>query len=280
MSVLKKHTVGKNIPWIVEEYHSFEELLRFNRTRQHLHNEDTINSREFDEDWMGVKSYSEAENLLRYGWDKHVPELKKYIDKTKINGTTVKRMRTEQNVTGFAPIVSNAILGLPNSMLNTVIKPIKTKVISIMYDITTPCGFSPKTILQIGLKLMRTIIVLESKGYRVRLQAMQSYSDSKSADMLMVRVKNENQPLDCKRIMFPLIHPGMFRAIGFAWWERCPGTKAKGGYGHFMAAEYGEKKTRQYMKEVFGKDVKYINCGELTDLSEEQIEERILQNLF
>lgn len=261
--------------WIVEEYSLFSELIDLIKSRPHLHNKDNLNDK-YSESFVSVRNFSEAEDLLVNGWSEYVPALQREIRKNKTLGTEVKRIRIENSRVGFAPIVPKALLGHPDSMLDIRIRPIKMKVIHLIYDITSSCFVNQKDILRVGIALVKTIIKLEQKGYRVRLQAAQSYSDSASADMLLMNIKNENQPLDLKRIMFPLIHPAMFRGIGFAWWERCPETEYKSAYGHLMSKEYGLRKTKEYVKTVFGDHVNYISCGELTEYNDETIEKKII----
>jgi len=264
---------------MIETFSSANELVSITKARKFNPNggfdSDTFSGqRDGDGSWQGCKTMKEAVGLLQNGWAENVEVLKNKMNgtKQKVDG---KRMTFKNDVVGYTPIVPLAIMGIPNSMLNSHQRPIKTKIIDLYYDTTVSCGNSPKQILNNGMKIVETVINLEQSGYRVRLSAMQSYSNRETSDTLIVGVKSENQPLDIKRIMFPLMHPAMFRMIGFGWYERCPTATHRSGYGRALSYTFTEKQMQDFIEKAFGKTAIYISGTFIQEKSQEHIENQL-----
>ncbi len=224
--------------------------------------------------WNGGLTAKQSLETLANGWSENVEKLTKKMNSVK-QLADGKRNTFRNDVVGYSPIVPLAIMGVPTSMISSTQKKIKSKIIDIYYDTTVSCGNSAKQILDNGMKLMETVVNLENSGYRVRLSAMQSYSVSDSSDILIVRVKNENQPLDIKRVMFPIMHPAMFRVIGFGWYERCPTAEYRNGYGRGLSYNMSEKEFDIFVKELFGKSACALSGKFIQDKSQEYIEKTL-----
>ena len=251
MSILKEYypkAFHKN-KFVVERFDSASEVVSLSGARPitstQFHNKrlDT----QLDKDWDGVDTWEEATNLMQFGYRPFVEKLQKKLDfKGKGDG---KRTAFRNDVVGFAPNVPLAIMGVPNNMVNSYTKPIKNKVVSIYYDKTASCMHTPKEFEDAGVKLMSVLIDLEMQGYRFNLYVCQSYT-SKTCDMLCVKVKDSNSPLDLQRLSFPVAHPAFFRAIGFDWYSRCPKATYRSAYGHalgYATAKFQLQLTRFHM---------------------------------
>lgn len=222
--------------------------------------------------WHGVASYDEALELMRTGYQPTVEALRG-ATKIKVAGER-KRFSFENSVQGFAPVVPLALMGVPNSMIDMRIRPIKTKVIDIYYDMTVNSGVRPEQILDNGNKILGAIIELEKQGYRFNLYAVQAFSDRWSADMMIVKVKDARQPLDLKRVSFPLAHTAFFRVIGFDWYSKVPGGKYRGaGYGNTMSSVQSAGKLTQMAKEMFGANAVYFTADNILWNGEDYIKE-------
>lgn len=274
MSTTRKLTTKTGYKYSIEEFDNAMEVALTNRSRSHRHNGDAFTRKESS--FTGVENYNEAEEMLKDGWTKGLEEVTLAMHKIAYNGEG-KRISTRNEVVGFAPIVPLAIQGIPNCMSNTYYKPIKAKVLDIYYSISCGCGVDHKDILKVGMVTMKYIVALENKGYRVRLNAVQSYSGGSDCDMMILRLKSENQPLDVRRVMFPMMHPGMFRAIGFAWYERSPVTTERFGYGNPIESTNGSNPKN--LEEVFGKNSVFIDCAKYVKDSEVKIEKKLVDLL-
>ena len=205
--------------------------------------------------WHGA-TYDEALDMLQHGYQNAVDNMRG-VFKTNKTGE-VKRFAFQNNIQGFAPVVPLALKGVPNCMIDMRVRPIKAKVIDVYYDSTFANYVDKDDIIKVGQKVLGSIVELERQGYRFNLYAMQSYCDSSGADVMIVKVKSAEQPLDLKRISFPLTHTAFFRVIGFDWYSKVPGGKYRSGYGHALVHEFKDGKAEKIMGNVLGTNSVYI----------------------
>lgn len=260
----------------VEEYSSAMEVVDVIRKREinpewqgnHLTESDVKS----DTDFYGVQTMDEAYNLLKNGWTQEVEKMNAVLQKVH-TANLPKRVAFRNDVVGFAPVVPLAMMNVPQSMINTSMKQIKSKVVKIFYSMGDSCWTSSKTFIERGRKIMEAVISLERSGYRCELYSAQFYTHRSGdrSDALLVKVKEANQPLDVKRVMFPFTHPAMFRVIGFTWEDHCPSTKYISGRGvPLHCIDDHEKKFR----EAFGEEYVYIDC-KIADKGVDEIKKAI-----
>lgn len=226
-------------------------------------------------EWVGA-TRDEAYTMLREGYQPVCDELKRI----KMHGLagTEKRVKQFNNVAGFQPIIPNAIMGLPNSMIDTRIMPIKTKVLDIYYDCTASSGNKAQALIDAGKKMLSVVLKLEQKGYRFNIYAVQDYyRPSTDCDMLCVKVKSASQPLDIKRMSFPMAHSAFFRGIGFEWYAKFPKGKYRFGFGHAFAYAHSQETIQQEFTKMFGRNAIFFAAKTLIEnhSTEKYIEEVI-----
>jgi hypothetical protein len=271
-----------NVDFVIESYNSSMDVVRDCKTRK-------ITDSSFDnmqdgslggngKRWCGVDSYEQALQFLEEGYQPTVEKLKAGI-KANLQGNG-KRISFHNDIVGYAPIVSLAILGVPNSMINSKMKPIKAKVIDIYYNMTASSGTSSQSIIDAGVKMLSAIIALEQQGYRFNLYAVQNYyngwGSNKKCYMLKVKVKDAMQPIDLKRISFPLTHTGFFRVVGFDWYSKCPEAKYMSGYGKSIDYDFDRERMTKASKELFGDNAVWFGCVKIMDKNEEYIKEVLI----
>lgn len=270
---VKKITSRKNYEFHVEHFASAEEVVTLSRERE-ISNSCFQNYREgVNKKFTGVASYDEALELLRNGYEPVVKELEGALKTTSPNG---KRIKFQNSVAGFAPVVPLALKGVPNCMIDTHMTPIKCKVLDVYYNMTFPAYVDKQEIIDTGKSILSAIVNLEKQGYRFNLYAMQSYSDNKGTDVMVIKVKSASKPLDIRRISFPLTHVAFFRLIGFDWLSRFPIGRYRCGLGHTMNREFG-KYVDGIAKEVFGKNIVYFE-GDLIRQKKEGYIKEVLEN--
>ena len=267
----KSVTINKSrkMQVMCEMYRSANEVVSDCEKRQ-ITNSSFQNIREEDNwEWRGVKSYDDALDLMRNGYQPTVEKLK---DQLKIsrqgNG---KRISFVNNIVGANPVVPLAMMGVPNCMIDMRMKPIKCKVIDVYYDMTMSCAVSPEEIIKNGQKLLGVILELERVGYRFNLYGIQTYSGEDDVDVLAVKVKSANQPIDLKRISFPLTHVGFFRVIGFDWYSKTPNGKYRCGYGRGLGYRLDDNQIKVFAKEMFGNNAVYISATRMSDRDSEYL---------
>ena len=261
----------KKIKVMCEMYRSANEVVADCEKRP-ITNSSFENIREKDDwKWRGVKSYEDAMDLMRHGYQPTVEKLKEQL-KISRRGDG-KRVSFVNNIVGANPVVPLAMMGVPNCMIDMRMKPIKCKVVDVYYDMTMSCGTSPEKIIKNGQKLLGVILDLERAGYRFNLYGVQTYYWGGDMDMLAVKVKSASQPIDLKRISFPLTHVGFFRVIGFDWYSKTPKGKYRSGYGCALGYKLNDSQVKQFAKEMFGDNAIYISAAKMRDESEEHLRE-------
>lgn len=203
-----------------------------------------LTSKQHDSSFTRTKSYEEALDLVSKGWEEPLEEIKKGVSNNFRSNTTLNKSRPQTGIVGYAPCVPNAILGLPNSMIMTEKTPSKVKAVTILFSMSVTAGVSQSDILKAGIVVLNIINDLELAGYRVRLDVEfygagnTSSSTPNRICSARVNVKDWRQPLDLKKLAFPISHPSMFRRFGFRWVETYPKLtdgSYRSGYGssHF-----------------------------------------------
>lgn len=261
--------VGKNFH--IEQFDSAMEVVSTCENRAKTDDRfDTIKDVSYG-DWRGVNSYEEALEYMKGGYQPTVDKLRTAFKASRMGEGT--RFSFQNQIQGFAPVVPLALKNVPNCMVNMQMKPIKAKVVDVYYDMASSASVSSCQIIEAGQKLLATVVELERQGYRFNLFAVQGYSDDASCDMLVVRVKRDNQPLDLKRVSFPLTHTAFFRVIGFDWYSKVPGGKYRRAYGVAIGNNLGEKKLEQMGRELFGKNAIYLSAAKIHKFEEAHIRE-------
>ena len=225
--------------------------------RKHIH-----------DDWHGVNSYQEALDLMTNGYQPVVERLREELKVSSTIGSP--RFAFSNEVQGFLPFVPLALKGIPQSMIDLRIRPLKAKVLDIYYDITANSDKDPEDFIKAGQVLLGTVLALESQGYKFNLYAVQSYQGTcdgeRVADFLCAKVKSSNSPLDLKRMSFPLTHPAYFRVIGFDWESKSPIARDIGyGRGRAITYDFSDKDVNKMVRSVFGNNAIFLAAATLID---------------
>lgn len=244
---------------IVEKYSTIEQLMAVLKSREGKNN---VGMRGADSSTSGTKkftgtaSYEEALSLLKNGWTEPLEEIKAEFNKaSRVNeNTTASRTRVSSGVVGYAPIVPNAILGLPNSMVRSDKVPQKVKAVTVVYNIQVDCNWSTQSLQKCGVAVLKLINRLELNGYRVKL-SLETFAAEKNDDQnrVIVDLKDWRQPLDLKKICFPVANPSMMRRIGFRWLETVPNMDNRSfasGYGRPCCSENNYLSDRDKAREA------------------------------
>ena len=256
---------GEPIKTIVEEYRDFDDFINTVNSRDVVFIDGSVQTRErTDSYFTGVENYNEAVDLLAHGYSANIERMVKTVKSNTRNGQRVKTERYA-DVMGYAPIVPNAILGVPCSMMNQRKKTVKARVIEIVFNRNCAAHHSTTEIEEYCCKVVGMIMELERKGYRVKLSAAFSVQDtSKKRQYIMtIPVKGESQPLNIKRMSFALTHPAFQRCLCFDWCERLPKVVKVGGLG--IAIEYCDEIYHRNLENHIGKNVVMLYHGKDLD---------------
>ncbi len=221
----------------------------------------------YDKNWFGTESYEEAVELIRNGWEEPLKELRESLKTVGIRtNVTTDKVRPRNSVVGYAPHVPNAIRGIPESMIATERTPSKVKAVTIIYSSDSNAHVTRKQFLDAGAVILNIINSLELKGYRVRL-IHEFCAAIKVEQCLVGRVtlKDWRQPLDLKKLTFPLANAAMIRRFGFRFTETVPGISKSwsGGYGCAMNSAYRYDVVCDTLRKakLLGENEFFVNIG-------------------
>ena len=260
----KKLVNAKDIKAQVEQFDNFSQLV------------DTISNRpknfgsSHDSDWAGC-TLTQAYKFIKEGWYEKLQEVIKQVKTLEKFENRLTKSVPINDLIGYAPHVPNFIVGVPQSMINGKTLPKRSKVITLVYDGDVSSSVNTREKAEYSSKIVAEIINLEKQGYRVRLYSMNSYNDKRDSNKIncysmFVKVKSEDQPIDIKRIMFPLVHVGYQRQIGFRWYETLPDAVNFSGYGRPFSREFNKEDINELIRKLYGEKAYYIYYG--FDLSE------------
>ena len=249
----------------VEQYLSVNDIAEDCAKRSVVISSYDMKNESYDSNFHGVHDYAEALELMRFGYQPTVDDISEKMKTSKHHAE--KRIGFDNNIYGFAPVVPLALMGIPNSMVNVTIKPIKFKVIDLYYDCGAVCCYSSNQMIEAGAKMLSTILNLEQQGYRFNLYIAASFCDRDGVDILLTKVKDSDKPLDLKRISFSLAHSAYFRVIGFDWQSKSPVARYLGwGRGKSLTQQFHNDDLSQaiYTK-MFGKNAVYCSSESIID---------------
>lgn len=235
-----------------EHFKSISEMMDVLKKRpnnEHMKGCDS-SSQKGSKDWYGTSSFEEAVELMQTGYKDVLPKIKEGLNKsTKALSKHFAKseMRRPRNLPiGFIPNVPNAILNLPDSMIDIKLTPQKRKTLTITYVMAGNCGCRADMWIKAGISLLTAIKIIERQGISVKIDAS-FYCGTGDGETAMgsVTVKHFGQPLDLQKLCFPLVHPSMFRRIGFKFLETTPIITKDGfawGYGRGFDSDEEEIK--------------------------------------
>ncbi len=212
------------------------------------------------ESFTGTNSFEEAQDLMKHGYKEGAKDLLQCKSGVKVISPERKK-QTFQDVTGFAPIVPNAIIGLPNSMLNKCMQQKQARVINILLDIDI-CGSTDKNVILLGGKNIYSLIKsIESTGTKVNLSIMSSsyLTKNKKFTCVFIKVKDSRQAINPQLVAYPIIHPSFFRRHVFRWIETSELTN------YISLTSYYGYIGRFYMSDKSGSVMRFLTDNKLAD---------------
>lgn len=233
----------------------FEDLNMFLRTidsrplNKVFKNYDTrYGSCSSDVSFTKTKTYEESEVIMKTGYKDGLKDLQKGKQSVHLTAKSVKTVPTA-SVIGYAPHVPNAIVGIPCSMISHNTVSMKSKMMTIVYDVTASCNEKADDFVKAGRVLLSFIELLELKGYRIKLYMMLSACKGSEKSVALIKVKDFRQPVNPLKLSYMMIHPSFLRRQGLKWVETNPKLTERGfraGHGsalyHILDNSSSERK--------------------------------------
>lgn len=128
--------------------------------------------------------------------------------------------RTSYGVAGGSPSIGRYCAGNPMHMRNRKREQGHRPAITMAVNIVANCGVSAEAMSNYGLAIARYAEELEQAGYPVEVIAVLSAQQGSNRTAHSWTVKAQGQAMNLADIAFSIGHPGCFRRIGFAAFER------------------------------------------------------------
>lgn len=196
-------------------------------------------------EFSGTNSFDEADRLLRIGDNKSLELLKKYgFQPAAKNYNFGQRRKITPAVVGFAPIVPNAIAGVPVAMQAVTSQKVKTKVVNVVLCVSYDCFVKKEKYAAFAAKVLNGCLTLEKRGIRVNLYALSACQRNGQKVVVLIKIKDSKQAIDPLSISYPVINSSFLRRHILRFIETEPGINKDftGNYGSPIVEAYELKK--------------------------------------
>lgn len=231
--------------------------------------------------FTGTASFEQADNLRRKGDKKSLVMLNKYkikFDKY-IQYDNGYKIKQRNDIHGFVPIVPNAIIGLPLSMINQSRESKKVKGIDIFYNVSVSCHTKTDDIARTGAIMLSLIDALEKKGFRVNLKVGTVAMQENTVHGVITTLKRYDEPLNIRKLAYYLVNPSCLRRTFFKLKESIPELIDTTNKGYGTNGKFGKQRKR--LKAIYGEQLRIVDSSimEGTDISVDKLFEKMCQVL-
>ena len=228
-------TYGNNTSYI-REFDSLNEFERYitNTPLNETFRWQKLSSTNGSYSFTQTQSYEEATKLLKDGWSSMAQEITKKLTVIKNQVVNEHVQKILYDVVGFQASVPRYLQGIPTSMVNKKLVPVKQKVITLDKDISYNASIKTEQIIEASVQTLQLIKKIEAQGIRVNLNLVWGVAAGNTKEVAKVRLKSANERLNISKLSFPLVHPSMLRRLCFRYLEVAP-TVTKSytcGYGY------------------------------------------------
>ncbi len=243
-------TYGRNTSYIREfdslnEFESYITNTPLNDTFRWQKLSSTNGSYSFTQ----TQSYEEATKLLKDGWSSMAQEITKKLNVIKNQVVDAHVQKILYDVVGFQASVPRYLQGIPTSMVNKKLVPVKQKVITLDKDISYNASIKTEQIIEASVQTLQLIKKIEAQGIRVNLNLVWGVSAGDTKEVAKIRLKSANERLNISKLAFPLVHPSMLRRLCFRYLEVAPTVTKSYTWGYGAPLDGSQLKT--YCKDEY-----------------------------
>ena len=196
-----------------------------------------------------TQSYEEATKLLKDGWSSMAQEITKKLNVIKNQVVNEHVQKILYDVVGFQASVPRYLQGIPTSMVNKKLVPVKQKVITLDKDISYNASIKTEQIIEASVQTLQLIKKIEAQGIRVNLNLIWGVAAGDTKEVAKVRLKSANERLNISKLSFPLVHPSMLRRLCFRYLEVAPTVTKSYTWGYGAPLDGSQLKT--YCKDEY-----------------------------
>ncbi len=199
--------------------------------------------------FTGTENFEEAVNLFKNGWDDMAKKLTKKLKVTQSQTMCSEVQKTIYDIVGFQCSVPRYLQGIPTSMVNKKLVPIKQKVVTLNKDFSYNCSISTEDIIEASIQTMQVVKMIEAQGVRVNLNIIFGVAAGNTREVAKIRIKSANERANISKLAFPLVHPSMFRRLCFRYIEVAPTITDSYSFGYGKPLDGSQLK--QYCKDEY-----------------------------
>lgn len=213
-----------------------------------------------------TKNYEQATQLFKDGWNSMANELTKSLKVKQHQVENAQVQKVMFDIVGFQASVPRYLQGIPTSMVNKKLVPVKQRVITLNKDVSYNCGINTSDIVNSSVQVLHLIKKIEAQGIRVNLNLIWGCKAGDTKELIKIRLKSANERLNISKLAFPLVHPSMLRRLLFRYLEVVPTVTNSYSFGYGKPMDGSELK--QYcegeyvLPRLFDGDIKSL--GDLT----------------
>lgn len=238
-------------------YETFQEFEKMINSERISGRDDS--SRSSSEDFAGTRSWEHAEKLRMYGDKESAGMISKFSSQLEnvMEKVVKERTRNYNDVAGFQPIVPNAIMNLPISMINQKRVVKKGKIIKLFCDMGFSASTKKEALAYRGALILSVIDSYEKQGYRIELlTGVTSHSGSNTFGFILP-IKKSGQPLNVLKTAYYIVNPSFLRRTYFQFCESVKDIKdiTHGGYG----GQRNEDDRKKALEKIIDDDCVIIN---------------------
>lgn len=246
----------------VEKFDTNADLLKTLESRPNrvTSTKDFLHDGGLDRRFYNYRSGEELQDRIAHGVDSDVfTKTVKTITKTAGSGITERKTTRRYDVAGGAVHVGRYLDGSPECMVSVRRESRRSPIVHIAVDVSVLCSVPKEEHMRIGCLIAEAVRGLEKSRYQVKLDIITStvfrHGKKNEPAILVHNVKKEGQPMNMRRMLFPLVDTAYFRGLGFAWIERLQCAESYDcGLGGRLEYVYDEKERRELYDRAVGKD--------------------------
>ena len=194
-------------------------------------------------------SYEEATKLFKDGWSSMAQDITKKLKVIQNQVVDAHVQKVLYDVVGFQASVPRYLQGIPTSMVNKKLVPVKQRVITLDKDISYNCGITTAQIIEASVQTLQLIKKIEAQGIRVNLNLVWGVTAGDTKEVAKIRLKSANERLNISKLAFPLVHPSMLRRLCFRYLEVAPTVTKSYTFGYGCPMDGSQLK--QYCKDEY-----------------------------
>ena len=168
------------------------------------------------------------------------------------------RLKQRLDVVGHNVNVPLHLIGVPTCMIRKDAKIFKNKIVNILVNNSVNGGTSTSEIIDMANDIFGKILAIENMGYRVNLYKMIGSSSSYGDVLGFIKMKNDRERINLKKMVFPMCHPSMQRRLDFKFRE-CFGKNDVTHSGYGSQSNWNKEYVTKAFRHICREDFIFIN---------------------